>query len=339
MSDGEKSPTGNKKDGKGKWGKRLLNILFFVLVPIFLFMLIKNTDWHEVREALHDLEWSTLGLCLLIAAASYCVYGSYDLLGRWYSGHKLPARQVMTIAAVCYAFTLNLSFWVGGFALRFRLYSRVGLDTATITKIFSFSVLTNWLGYLLLAGSIFSLGLLDLPPSWKIGETGLQIIGIALLLIAATYLGACRFAKKRAWKIRDHDIILPEFRIAFLQACLAVTNWSLMSLLIFILLPDKVTYPTVMGILLISGIAGVITHIPAGLGVLETIFVTMLQHQFSQGVVLAAIIGYRLVYFLIPLAIAGVAYFIIEGQAKKMGKDQGEVEHKNTHAHVASETG
>jgi uncharacterized membrane protein YbhN (UPF0104 family) len=309
----------NKK-AKKSWGKNLLNILFFVLVPIFLFLLIKNTDWQEVVEALHKLEWTTLGLCLLIAAFSYAVYGSYDLLGRWYTGHKLPAHKVVSVAAVCYAFTLNLSFWVGGFALRYRLYSRMGLETATITRIFSLSVLTNWLGYLILAGCIFSMKLLDLPPNWKIGETGLQIVGFGLLLVAATYLVACRFAKKRSWQFRDHKIELPEWRIAFTQAGLAMLNWSLMALLIFILLPDKVTYPTVMGILLISGIAGVITHIPAGLGVLEAIFVTLLQHQLSQGVVLAALIGYRLVYFLIPLGVAAIAYFVLEGRAKKTGK-------------------
>lgn len=300
------------------WFKRSLSLIFFVLVPVFLYLLIKNTHWHEVRDALHQLEWSTLALCLAVAALSYGVYGSYDVLGRWYSGHKLPISQVISVAAVCYAFTLNLSHWVGGFALRFRLYSRLGLDTATITKVFSLSVLTNWLGYMLLAGIIFTLKLPDLPPNWKIGETGLQIIGIVLLLVAATYIGACRFAAGRSWRIYSYKLVLPEFHLALMQACLAMINWSLMSLLIFVLLPDKVTYLTVMGILLISGMAGVITHIPAGLGVIEAIFIAMLQHQFSQAVILAAIIGYRLVYFLIPLCLAGIVYFVLEKRAKKM---------------------
>ena len=183
------------------WGKRLLNLIFFVLVPIFLYLLIKNTDWHEVRDALHELQWSTLGLCLVIAASSYCVYGSYDLLGRLYSGHNLPTHQVLSVAAVCYAFTLNLSYWVGGFALRFRLYSRLGLDTPTITKVFSLSVITNWLGYMLVAGLIFTLKLPDLPPNWKIGAQGLQILGIILLSVAITYLGACRFSSRRCRRI------------------------------------------------------------------------------------------------------------------------------------------
>lgn len=326
-----------------KWGKRLLNVIFFILVPVFLYMLVKNTEWSEVRDALHELEWTTLALCLGIALLSYCVYGSYDLIGRWYSGHKLPAHQVISVAAVCYAFTLNLSYWVGGFALRFRLYSRLGLDTATITKIFSLSIITNWLGYTILAGVIFTLKLPDLPPNWKIGETGLQVVGIVLLAVAITYLSACRFAKRRSWHVYGHKIELPAFRIVLTQAALAITNWSLMSLLIFTLLPDKVTYLTVMGILLISSLAGVITHIPAGLGVLEAIFVAMLQHQFSQGTILAAIIGYRLVYFLIPLCIAAIIYFILEGRAKKMSRENKSLDKDDKkHSHnnrVASEAG
>jgi uncharacterized membrane protein YbhN (UPF0104 family) len=315
VSSGEAS----NQHGWLKWGRRLLNLVFFILVPIFLYLLIKNTHWNEVKNALHQLEWSTLGLCLVIAVLSYCVYGSYDLLGRLYSGHKLPIHQVLSVAAVCYAFTLNLSYWVGGFALRFRLYSRLGLDNATITKIFSLSVITNWLGYMLMAGVIFTLKLPDLPPNWKIGETGLQLVGITLLLVAGIYIGACLFSRRRSWQIRDHKIVLPKFHIVVMQACLAMINWSLMALLVFVLLPEKVTYMTVLGVLLISSMAGVITHIPAGLGVLEAVFVAMLQHQFSTGVILAAIIGYRLVYFLIPLGVAGIVYFLLEGQANMNG--------------------
>jgi uncharacterized membrane protein YbhN (UPF0104 family) len=139
-----------------------------------------------------------------------------------------------------------------------------------------------------------------------------------LLLVAGIYIGACLFSK-RSWQIRDHKIVLPKFHIVVMQACLAMINWSLMALLVFVLLPEKVTYMTVLGVLLISGMAGVITHIPAGLGVLEAVFVAMLQHQFSTGVILAAIIGYRLVYFLIPLGAAGIVYFLLERQANMNG--------------------
>lgn len=74
--------------------------------------------------------------------------------------------------------------------------------------------------------------------------------------------------------------------------------------------------------MLISSIAGVITHIPAGLGVLEAVFIAMLQHQVSKGAVLAALIGYRAIYLLLPLAVAVGVYLVLEKRAKKLRAQQ-----------------
>lgn len=316
------STSGNNKNPskKWRWAKAILTIIFFIAVPTLLFLLIKNIDWQDVLKSLREYDAKTLMMGAGIAFTSYLVFACYDLIGRSYTGHSLPTRQILPLAFVCYAFTLNLTAWVGGIALRFRLYSRLGLDAATITKIMSLSLLTNWLGYIILAGILFSFRQVDLPEKFKIGVTALQFIGFLLLLIAAFYFWACHFSKRRSFQFRSHEITLPEVKIAFAQAALAITNWMLMGLLIFTLMPDKVSYQTILGILLISSIAGVIAHIPAGLGVMETIFVTMLSHQLSQGSVLAAIIGYRLTYFLLPLAIACIIYLVLEFRAKKMSQ-------------------
>ena len=50
-----------------------------------------------------------------------------------------------------YAFTLNLGLLVGGVGVRYRLYARRGVDAGTIGQVVGTSVLTNWVGYLLLA--------------------------------------------------------------------------------------------------------------------------------------------------------------------------------------------
>ncbi|HTF94795.1 MAG TPA: lysylphosphatidylglycerol synthase domain-containing protein [Cellvibrio sp.] len=318
------------------WFKRLITIFFFILVPILLYTLLKKIEWQEVKETLLSYEVKTLLIGLLIALCSYIVFASYDLIGKKYTAHSIPAKQIIPLGAVCYAFNLNLSSWVGGIALRYRLYSRLGLEVSTITKVLTMSWITNWLGYMIIAGVIFSLGLLELPDSWKLGTTALQFIGVALIGVATTYLLACRFAKRRSLHIYNHEITLPDFRLSIVQAGLATLNWSLMGLLIFILLPDgKIGYPTILGILLISSIAGLITHIPAGLGVLEAIFITMLQHQLSKGTILAALIGYRILYFLIPLAIAIIIYLILESRAKKMRTSN----NKNVDATVDKSTG
>ena len=301
-----------------KWAKRGFTLFFFIAVPVLLFTLMKNLDWNEVSHALESYKLSTLALGFVIALASYLTYCGFDVLARRYTEHKLSVAQIVPVTFVCYAFNLNLSSWVGGIALRYRLYSRLGLDVPTITRILSLSLITNWLGYMLLAGFVFAGRFIDLPDGWKIGDTTLQLIGFVLLAVCFGYFLACRFSRRRTWTIRKQQLILPSLNQALRQACLGALNWGLMALLIFVLLPEKAFYPAVLGILLISSIAGVIAHIPAGLGVLETVFITLMQHQFSKGQLLAALIGYRVIYFLIPLLLAVVVYLVLEKRAKAM---------------------
>jgi len=300
------------------WAKRLFTLLFLLLIPALLFMLARNLDWNEVRQSLLAYKPGTLAIGLAVALLSYLTFASYDLLARAYTGHNLPARQVLPVAFVCYAFNLNFTTWVGGVALRYRLYGRLGLDTATITRILTLGLLTNWMGYMLLAGTVFALRLVDLPDSWAVGATGLQLIGFGLLAIAIGYLLACGFAKKRTWQWREHEVTLPGWRLALAQVALGASNWALMALLIFWLLPGEAFYPSILGILLISCVAGVVAHIPAGLGVLETVFLALLHGQMQQGTLVAALLGYRTLYYLLPLLLAVITYLILEKRAKTM---------------------
>ncbi len=308
------------EDWKRHWPllRRLLTIAFFILVTVLLVMLARRLDWDEVVTSLRGYETGTLLLAALAALASYALYSTFDLLGRHYCGHQLPARQILPVTFVCYAFNLNLSAWVGGIAFRYRLYSRLGLKKATITKVLSISLLTNWMGYLMLAGLTFSSGLLRLPQSWEIGSTALRLIGVGLLLATLGYFLLCAFSKRRTWSLRGHEISLPSAKLGLLQVLLGAGNWALMALVVFILLPEGVDYPTVLGVLLLASVAGVITHIPAGLGVLETVCITLLAHQVPKGAVLAALIGYRVIYFLVPLLLATLVYLLLEARAKKL---------------------
>lgn len=297
--------------------RQMLSLAFFILVPTLLLFLLKNQDWAEVGDALGALKPAVMALGVLIVACSFALFSCFDLLGRRYTGHRLPVRQVLPLAFVCYAFNLNLSAWVGGVALRYRLYSRLGLDVPTISRILGLGLVTNWLGYLLVAGTLFLLGLPKLPAGLEIGQGGLRLIGALLLLVATLYLLACACASRRRWRVRGQQIELPSWRLAVLQALMGASNWMLMAAVVYLLLPEKLGYPNILAILLISSIAGVITHIPAGLGVLETVFITLLHGQYAQGTVLAALIGYRALYFLLPLLLACVVYLLLERLASQ----------------------
>jgi uncharacterized membrane protein YbhN (UPF0104 family) len=86
----------------------------------------------------------------------------------------------MAVNFISYAFNLCLGSLVGGVAFRYRLYSKLGLKTGVITRIVSMSMLTNWIGYMLLGGFVFLVHTPELPPTWKMSNYGLQWLGAGL---------------------------------------------------------------------------------------------------------------------------------------------------------------
>ena len=310
-----------------RWTKRIATLAFFALLAALLWNQARSIEWGEVREALAGYRPGTLVLAAALAAASYTVYSCYDLLSRHYSGHLLPTRQVMGLTFVCYAFNLNLGSLVGGLALRYRLYSRLGLDAPTITRIVSFSMATNWLGYLLLAGAAFALQPPDLPPQWRLDPGGLRGLGGAMIAAGIAYLAACAFARRRSWTLRGHVFALPPLPLALAQVGVSMLNWLLMGAIVWLLLQQRVPYPNVLATLLVAAVAGVITHVPAGLGVLEAVFVALLSHCAPAAQLVAALLAYRAVYYLAPLALAALAYLRAELRWRRSHPEQRHARH------------
>ena len=305
------------------WLRRGGTTVFFALVAWLLVSQARTIEWGRVLSSLQDYPLSASWGAVALAAASYGLYSCFDLLGRHYTGHPLRALTVMQLTFVSYAFNLNLGSVVGGVAFRYRLYSRLGLALGTITRVMSISMLANWMGYLLLAGLVFSLQPPALPPGWKIDAFQLRLIGFALLALALAYLGACAFSSQRSFSLRGHDIELPSIRLAGLQIAMGAANWLLMSGIVFVLLQQHIDFFSVASVLLLAAIAGVITHIPGNLGVLEAVFVALLSHRMPQHELLAGLIAYRVVYFLVPLLVAAVIYLVMETRTKPSAKTDG----------------
>lgn len=309
----------SKSHPRWRLAKKSLTWLFFIAVIVLLVVYAKKVDWEEVWKVIRDYNRVALLSAVGLVVVSYLIYGCYDLLARLYCGHKLAKRQVMLVSFICYAFNLTLSTWVGGIGMRYRLYSRLGLPGSTITRIFSLSITTNWLGYILLAGIIFTAGVVELPDHWYVDQTTLRILGIGLLMIIAVYLWFCAFAKHRHMTIKGQKLVLPSWKFALAQMVISSMNWMVMGAIIWLLLGQSVNYFFVLGVLLVSSIAGVIVHIPAGIGVLEAVFIALLAGEHtSKGTIIAALLAYRVLYYFIPLLLALICYLLLESQAKKL---------------------
>jgi len=167
---------------KSRWSrwKRPLTLAFFLLLIVLFTALARRIDWSEVFATLADFKVRTLIIAAALTITSFITYACFDLIGRTYIRQKLGWRQILPVGVISYAFNLNLSAWVGGIAMRYRLYSRLGVSSGNIAKILGLSLATNWFGYMTLAGVVFSSGLVTMPPGWKLSSDALQGVGVLL---------------------------------------------------------------------------------------------------------------------------------------------------------------
>jgi uncharacterized membrane protein YbhN (UPF0104 family) len=128
---------------------------------------------------------------------------------------------------------------------------------------------------------------------------------------------ACAAFNERTWIVRGHEIRLPSVRLALVQLALSAANWLTIAALLFVLLGGHVAYHLVLGVFLVSSIAGVLAHIPAGIGVIELVFLTLLGDKLPQHAIIAGIVVYRAVYYLAPLLAAVIVYAGLEASSRR----------------------
>ena len=133
-----------------------------------------------------------------------------------------------------------------------------------------------------------------------------------MLLAAAGYAWLCSTSRKREWRVRGHTVHLPSGRMAALQFTVAATNWASIAGVLWVLMRGQVDYPSIVAVLLIAAIAGLVVHVPAGLGVIEGVFLALLSGRLPQGGLLAALLAYRAIYYLVPLAFAIPSFFMLD---------------------------
>lgn len=288
---------------------------FGLLVLALLLSHAHRIDWAGAWRALRAYPPGLLAIVVAIAIVSHALYGSFDLIGRRHVGHRIGRWRTWAIAVTSYAFNLNLGSLVGGVAMRARLYTRAGLDEAGIAQVVGVSLATNWLGYGLLAGALFAAGVIVPPPQAPLSPGAVRALGGAMVLLVAGYVAACAWARGRSWCVRGRRLRLPSPRLALMQLVVSAANWALMGLAIHLLLGDAVGYGTALGVLMAAAVAGVVMPIPAGLGVLEAVYLALLGGSLGQGRVMGAVLAYRMLYYLVPLGTGLLLYLLLERSA------------------------
>ena len=295
------------------WATRGVAAAFFAVVAWLIFQHARTVDWPAVLQALRDLPATALVMAGGLALLSHFTYGTFDWVGRYCSGHQLTRPTTLGIAMTSYPFTLNLGSLVGGVGVRYRLYARRGIDPGTIGQVVGTSIVTNWVGYLLLAGVLAWLWQPPAVAGWAVEAWQWRLGGTVLGFLPLAYVGLCALRSGRALSLRGHEFPLPHWHVALWQVGVSAANWMLMGAALWTVLQGQVSYPAALATVLLGAVAGLVLRVPAGLGVLEAVGVALLATKaLGQEEVLAALLAYRALYYFGPLVLAAVALGVAE---------------------------
>lgn len=245
-------------------------------------------------------------LALLCTGGSYLMMTGYDAVALRFIGTSLRYSRTALTAFIAYVFSMDLGMSViGSSAVRYRLYSGFGLEAGDIARIIALTALAFWLGVLGVGGLVLTLAELPLPDALNIPVSTTRPIGIALLIALAAVL-IFSALRRRPLNWRGFEMPVLPVRGTVLQILVAAADWCLAAAVLYLLLPESasVSYWQVLAVFLAAQTLGIVSTVPAGLGVFESICVALLAPYFSAPTVLGALLTYRFIYTLLPVFVA-----------------------------------
>lgn len=291
------------------------------LLPLFVLLAFAAAVllvWREVRpyglsgmwQAVTAIPRHRLVFSALAAAGSYLTLTSFDWLGLRYAGHPLsyPRAALASFVALSLGHSLGLAP-LGSGALRARYYAQWGLDAEAISKVILFSAATVTIGEVALAGIVLLVEPHPAAAFLHLADGVVRLVGAACLAAIAGYLAAAHWVRQPL-QIRRWRFALPRLPIAAAQVVVGALNFALLTATLHFLTLSAapLSYWSTAAIYLLASVAALISHVPGGLGVTEFVVLAFLPGAATWG----ALIAFRILYYILPLALGGVALGIGE---------------------------
>lgn len=284
----------------------VLSLTIIVVAVVVLYHILRGIDPHELLEDLKKTELQTLVIAGLFVAGGYLTLTFYDLFAlRTIGRTEVPYRIAALSGFTSYAFGHNVgaSVFSGG-AVRYRIYSASGLSIVEVTKICFVAGLTFWLGN----ATVLGLGVLHAPQAARALDQlpiwANRAIALVILALLAAYV-AWVWTKPRVIGRNGWQIELPGGPFTLLQIAIGIVDLGCCAAAMYMLVPAEpnVGFVTVAVIFVAATLLGFASHAPGGLGVFDAAMMVALW-QFDKEQLLAGLLLFRLLYYIIPFVLA-----------------------------------
>ena len=298
----------------GRWLSAALSLLIVVVAGVVLWRLLRDIDVDKVVAAFLAQPVRNVAIAGALAIAGYITLTLYDVFALRIIGRRRVPFHVAALASFT-SYTIGHSLGAAtltGGLVRLRVYSAWGLGVLDVTKIALITGMTFWLGNAFVLGSAVSYApdaasAVDDLPVWTN-----RAIGLSALLVIAGYL-AWLARRPRSIGYASWRLVLPNARLTLFQIAIGAADLTFITLAMYSLLPPDpaIGFAPVLVIFVTATLLGTVSYVPASLGVIEAALLLGLP-QFNKEELLAALLTFRVIYFVIPFLLATLALALRE---------------------------
>src|SRR6266851_2874911 len=297
---------------KKRIGWKRLGIAASLLIIVFaittLVRTLKGVNTGVILTALTEIRPDHIALAALCVIGAFCTLTFYDFFALRTIGKKhVPYRIAALSSFSSYTIGHNIgaTVFTGG-AIRFRIYSDYGLTAIDVAKICFLSGLTFWLGNTFVLGigmawqpwAASAMDRLPLAINRLIGFGAIAAIGAYLVWLSSGENR--RELGQNGWKV-----VLPSARLTLVQILIGVVDLGFCAMAMYLLMPAQpdIDFIALAVVFILATMLGFASHAPGSIGVFDAAMLVALP-QFGREHLLATLVVFRILYFVIPFATA-----------------------------------
>jgi len=287
----------------------LLSIAIIAVAGIVLFRTLGTIDLADVALRFRSIPAASLYLAALFTAGAYLAVALYEVVMLRYIQSGLPDRRPFLTGLVAFPIGHAVGFGVlSGGAVRYRSYSAAAVSTFGVGKVIVLSAMPYAMGLGLLCGISLVADAAEGARLLRVEASTAVAGGLALLAAHAVYVIMVLRARGPV-RLRWFDLELPSRRMTVVQYLLGLVEVLLGIAVLYVLLPDTaaIGFLPFAAVYILAVVAGLLSSVPAGLGVFESMLLLMLRDVAPEAL-LGSVLAYRLVYELIPFVAAVMAF-------------------------------
>lgn len=292
-----------------RWLIRAISLGVLGAVAWVIHRELEGARLQDVLAYLRVMPAGLVAIALACSLLTYVLLGVYEVLGLRYIARPVPAGAAFFAAFVASAIGHSLGFaTLTGGAIRFRLYAPHGLRAADLALLTGFCAVTGGLGLAVLAGTSLLLEPRKADAMLHLGGLASAWLGAVLIALVAGYL-LWSLTGRSMLRIRGWTLRAPRFGIALMQVLAGGVDLALSAAVLWLLLPASasVDFVSFTGLFVLAIVSGILAQLPGGLGVVESTMLLALP-TVPPAELLAVMLVWRAVYYLVPLLIAAALF-------------------------------